>query len=209
MITSKCLAKMGIRGKGDLPMEMEKLVEQHEAIIGAKHGSIEWHERLKHVLEAYQYRHEELNKIDEFVKKTDEEMHFWISPGTISDRYIQLIQQFKRFATRHLITVKQFRDETVIWMKAMELTADMTSNASSHSEKNARLRGMIELIQDYIQRAMRADFDFGHSYYWWPDNGLFRSDYPTRKLMERIHQLEDEVKQLKGESSEVSEDAVF
>jgi hypothetical protein len=189
-------------------MNFQELVEMHESILGLK-SDAEIEQRAANVLAKYQYHYDELNKIEQFLHEKAQEHHYYTHPDTKSGRAKQIIYYFRDIATRHLTTVKQFRDETVIWMKALELIAEMVSNASSHAEKNARLRGMSELIQEYIQKAMKADFDFGHSYYWWPDNGLFKGDSPTRDLMRRIHELERENKRLSGETSEVSGEPEF
>jgi hypothetical protein len=76
----------------------------------------------------------------------------------------------------------------------------MTGNAGTHAEKNARLRGAIELLESAVEKLRHQHLEDLFSIYHWPD--VFRSDYPTRSLMERIHDLERQLKELQPSSNE-------
>jgi hypothetical protein len=74
---------------------------------------------------------------------------------------------------------------------------EMVGNGYTHQEKGARLRGMIELLEGNIEKLQNAQLDFTRTYWHWED--AFKSDFPTRELVRRIHELESEVETLKKE----------
>jgi hypothetical protein len=76
----------------------------------------------------------------------------------------------------------------------------MTGDPATHAEKNARLRGAIELLETAIEKLRYQNLESLFDIYRWPD--LFRSEWPTRRLMERIHDLERQVKDLQPQAQE-------
>lgn len=116
--------------------------------------------------------------------------------GTDEEKIAHIIQDYHDNAVRALNEVKYFRDDLQTYLRAVALVLDMVGNASSHREKNARLRGALELLESGIGRLRESTFEFTLGCRLL-SNDIFRSDYPTRQLLERIHALEDELKQLK------------
>lgn len=118
--------------------------------------------------------------------------------GSKAEKIRLIIRQYHDVAAGQLAHTKDFRDQMVLQLQAMKIVADMVGNGGTHAEKDARLRGLIEVIGGAIQTLMRTRFDIADTHPFWGEEDLFRSDYPTRNLMRRIHELEAEVKRLGG-----------
>jgi sugar phosphate isomerase/epimerase len=105
-----------------------------------------------------------------------------------------VIEEYRSQTVNALRAAKEFRDRMLVDLRALEMVLHMVSNASTHKEKDARLRGCIELIGGAFQRLEREQFEIAacnHPHF----DDVFRSDYPTRHYVERIRDLE---RQLEG-----------
>lgn len=148
--------------------------------------------------------HEVLLKVLAIIEKREEMLRplfHWsysdMESMTLERRLSNIIDRYERVAVANVDAAKSFRDEVLVFVKAWAMIADMTASASTHSEKNARLRGMIELLESAARKlyGMKFEMDSG----WWRHEDVFASDYPTLHYVQRIHELEDEVKRLKKE----------
>lgn len=127
--------------------------------------------------------------------------HAWI----FADNEVQsIIQGFVREGETRFNYVKslseRFRDDLHAWLRGMAICLDMVGNAGTHSEKNARLRGAIEVTEQTIQKVIDQRFNFDNPYWRWKDT--FASDFPTREILEQKHRLADEVQDLKRQLAE-------
>lgn len=102
---------------------------------------------------------------------------------------------------------KRFRDDMHAYFRALIIVLDMTGNASTHAEKNARLRGAIELLERMVEQLRGRDLEIIFSHYRWAD--AFASDFPTRRMMDRIHELESEIASLKQPPAAPEESAEY
>lgn len=97
--------------------------------------------------------------------------------------------------------MKSMLDNVIAHLRAMEIVAESVSDAGTHKEKDARLRGMIDVIGRAIQRATEFSYDFGHRH--WPTyRDLFKSDFPTREIMQELHNKDAEIKRLQIKAGE-------
>lgn len=141
---------------------------------------------------------EELDMLLAIMRKHEEVIrHSCYMPANI--RLERILNHYQHIASDALLGVRHFRDDVVVELRAMSLIVDMALNAGTHSEKNARLRGMTDLLESAIRKLREEEFKFSSAWYHWDD--VFRSDAPTRLLMNRIHELEAEVEALKLENS--------
>lgn len=146
----------------------------------------------------------ELAKVQAVVQEHEKERR--IGYGASLDKRISaIIRGYQDTAARGLSGAKSARDNMLTWLRAMALIAEMTENAGTHSEKNARLRGMIEMCETAIKRLSQMEFDFSKS--WWDWNDVFRSDYPVRHYMQRAHEAEREAEQLRERVAQLEEAA--
>ncbi|HET7210036.1 MAG TPA: hypothetical protein VFI95_25915 [Terriglobales bacterium] len=137
---------------------------------------------------------EQLAKLEEVVHRHEQRIRIYAG-GYLSDKVVTLINHYDSLATNALVGSKAFRDDVVIWLRAMSLIIDMAANAATHKEKNARLRGCIELCEASMQKLRQMEFDFQRTFYFLED--VFRSDYPVRHFVDRIHELERELEEAK------------
>ena len=139
---------------------------------------------------------EELRAIDDILQQHERLLRHYGPGDTLAERLKQVITHYQNGATRTVANVDQFRQDLLIQFRAFGLVVDMAGNASTHSEKNARLRGLAEMIATSVQQLREFKLDnFEVSLWSFPD--LFRTDFPTRSYVQRIHTLEDEITTLR------------
>ena len=141
-----------------------------------------------------------LDAIRDIVKEHEKVVR-WSYGADLDEKIRHVLRHYQDDTTNHLVAIKHFRDDVITWLRAMAIVADMTSQAATHAEKNARLRGMVEVVESAIKKLRDREIDFNMTWWQWPD--VFRSDYPTVHYVRRIHELEAQIKeleeQLKGE----------
>lgn len=118
--------------------------------------------------------------------------------GTPRERLDQLLNSMRQRELDAIAGCKAFRDDCINWLRAVSMIVESVGNASTHGEKAARCRGAVELVESAIDKLRRRNFDGPHSWQFWMDD-CFRSDYPTREFMRRIHELEDELASARSE----------
>jgi hypothetical protein len=137
-----------------------------------------------------------LAQLEQLVRTHEEEIGIGYG-GTLQYRLSRVLAHYQRTAVEALAEAKAFRDDLLVEFRALVLVTEMAGNASTHREKDARLRGLVELLEGATRRLREHEFGLAHGYgYFW--DSVFRSDYPTRHYVRRIHELEDEVKRLRG-----------
>lgn len=133
--------------------------------------------------------------IEEVIKEHSDRLRCYYC-GSDIERISHVINSYHDDASGALEQIKSFRDDLLTYLRAIALVVDMAANASTHREKNARLRGMVELLESAIDKLRKASFEFTLNHRW-ASYDIFRSDYPTRHLVDRIHELEDELRETK------------
>ncbi len=138
----------------------------------------------------------------EQIRKTidshEDQQHFKYC-GPLPERLKEVLAWYHNRTVQTIDGVRQFRDDLLIYFRALSLTLEMTGNASTHREKAARLRGAIEVIEHACEKLRREQFEFHHFWRGWPD--IFHSDYPQKEYLDRIHGLEQQVEDLKRQLS--------
>lgn len=139
-----------------------------------------------------EYLRKDKAAIEAILDKEEQRTHCGYA-GKFTDRVSYVIAHYRNLAEQVLENSKDFRNDTANWLRAMRIVADSVGSASTHAEKSARLRGMVEILDWATAKldSMEFTLQWAHD---WPD--LWRSDYPTRQYVDRIHQLEAQVKEL-------------
>lgn len=125
---------------------------------------------------------------------------------TIIDRAIRVMIVQHREHIDQLKAFQNFQSDVIGYLRALALVIESAANGGTHAEKDARFRGVIALLESSIDKVRNSHQSFVGSH-WWNTPDLFRSDYPVRPLLDRVHQLENELKKLKGTDSEASAEA--
>lgn len=148
-------------------------------------------------------KYERANKTLEEVMKVCQEhcekQSIHHSYNSIPDRVATVIREYEDIAGEALRASKGFRDRMATYFQSFGMVLAMVASASTHREKDARIRGCIELVETAIRKLEEERFDlslcdrprFDFAY-------LMRCDFPTRQFVERIHELEEQVKALQN-----------
>ena len=109
-----------------------------------------------------------------------------------------VLEDYRRWTRENIHRLKCFRDDVVVYLRAVGLIVDSIGNAGTHKEKNARIRGLIEHVEDAIQKLHneRADFEYPYCNRF-PD--LFRSDYSTRYFYDKLDEKDRAIDELKAQ----------
>lgn len=137
----------------------------------------------------------ELNKVVEEHETTVRCHH----ATRLDGRVRSLLENYRHQAAEGLRCMKQFRDDCIVFLRALDLSVCMVGNGATHAEKNARLRGMSEIIARVVSDLRTQEFELAYRHYNFPD--FFVSDYPSRAFVERIRALEYERDELKRQLS--------
>jgi hypothetical protein len=136
---------------------------------------------------------DELRDLDDAIREHEKLLRYYGPSDKLIDRFRQVVQHYQDSSIQTVLVVQQFRDDLLVQLRAFSLVVDMAGNASTHSEKAARLRGLSEMLETSIEKLRR--FEMNDTKLWqFPD--VFRSDYPTRAYLQRIHELEERIREL-------------
>lgn len=139
----------------------------------------------------------EIAGLDAELKEHEEEISTYYGAETRRLKLRGLLDYYRNAGANSIASAKHLRDEIVIELRALAIVAEMAGNGSTHHEKNARLRGLTEIIEGAIERLHNITFDAVRDHLWARES-LFRSDYPTRHYVAEIQRLQSDVKRLQA-----------
>lgn len=163
----------------DLASEIDKLtVERNE---------------LRMQLNVHSVRRDELQTL---LDKHMDKQRFYHNHGKLKDQLAEILVTYERQAENAIASGKAIVEDMCVYLRSFAMILDMVGNASTHREKDARLRGCVEMVESAIQ-ALRNEKERVTDLNWYGHPDIFRSDYPVREHKRRIYELENEVKRLK------------
>jgi hypothetical protein len=140
--------------------------------------------------------------ISTLLKELEDDAHTGYGSPLVADRIRFLVNHYRSQMVDALASAQEFRNTVVSQFRALAIVIATVGGAGTHREKDARLRGLDEIITASIDALNRMTFDaLGGTY--WPD--VFRSDFATRELLREKHQLRDEVKMLRQSLAEAQQ----
>jgi len=137
---------------------------------------------------------EALERVLEKFEKDEHVTHAY--HRTLNQRVEHMLRFYKDRAVNQMRGSKELRDDMLVYLRAMSMIVSQAENAGTHGEKNARLRGVIEMCETAISQLRKEEFNFNSNFYWRED--IFRSDYPVRYYIDKIHTLEHKLQELVG-----------
>lgn len=143
---------------------------------------------------------QQIEALKKLLEKHEDKLRWSYATPNVAERVAFVLERYQDQATKSLTASMRFRDELLVHFQALTMVAEMVGNGGTHHEKNARLRGLIEMLASAVKKMREFEFKFDSYYYRW--NDLFTVDYPVREYVDRIHELEREVKRLKSEVGE-------
>lgn len=138
-----------------------------------------------------------LQDVSNAIQKIASERRWHLGSNYLPDQITALVDHAGREGNNAVREMKSLLENLISHLRGMEIVVDMVGNASTHSEKNARLRGLAEVIQTAIKRATEFSYDFSWKH-WGNYNDLFKSDFPMRDVMQQLHQKDAEIKRLEA-----------
>lgn len=150
---------------------------------------------------------DQLTRIDAAMRKIENEIRYFYR-DSLDKRIEHAFAHHARQVENAAGHVQLFLTDLVVYLRAIALVADMVSHASTHSEKNARLRGLIEQIETAIQKVRESNFRFADDWYWSAPTDAFRSDYPTREYVQQLRDRDAEIKRLKIKCGEMDPEVI-
>lgn len=117
--------------------------------------------------------------------------------GRLSSMLASCVSQHEQTASAALAGAEQVRDDVLCYLRSVAFAIETaTCDHTSHAEKNARLRGILALLERHIQSLREEKFNFRDAL-WRRSPDLFAWREPERRLRERVRELEAEVAELR------------
>lgn len=124
---------------------------------------------------------------------------------TLADRVNRCADHYTRMAARAVSDSHTFKDSTVSWLRGVAINAQAVSWATTHHEKDARLRGLIEVIETAIAKIDELRVTDRLSSWNGVVDSWMKSDFPTREMRRRILDQQKEIERLKQKAGEATE----
>lgn len=115
---------------------------------------------------------------------------------TLASKVQRVVDHYTRMAASSVSNARSFKDDILTWLRAMAINAESVSWAGTHQEKNARLRGLVEVIERACKDVNEMRLEDRNSWGSYT-NDWMKSDFPVREYKSRIYELERENQQLK------------
>lgn len=116
---------------------------------------------------------------------------------TLAEQIQRCIDHYTRMAANAVGDAHEFKDSVVAWLRGMAISAQSVSWASTHAEKDARLRGLIEVIETAISNINEKRVNDRLSSWRGVVDSWGKSDFPTREMRRRILDQQEEIERLK------------
>lgn len=120
---------------------------------------------------------------------------------TVSEKIENLIDRYKSIADNVNTNAIEFQREFEVWLRAQAMVVEMTGKAVSEDEKNARLRGLLELIEDAVGKLKKHQFDLTLNDL--NTVGFCKTEFPVRELMRKNEKLEARCKELEEKLNKI------
>lgn len=127
------------------------------------------------------------------IEEQENKLHHHYGSFGAADRLRYIFRNLERKAEQSQFAYHHLKEDMLVWARAVGLAANMAANGGTHREINARMRGLIEMIESAVTAIRDAKEDERHGFYGAHVPDVFRSDYPVREHLRRIHELEREL----------------
>lgn len=128
-------------------------------------------------------------ELHSFVKDHEQRISICF-PGTAVQRAERICEHYHTKALRSMSTTQMFQQDLLTNIRALSLVANSVGSASTHGEKNARLRGLIEILEGAYTKVSNWKIEMQSSQPPWAYDSIFQADYPARHYIRRIEELE-------------------
>lgn len=114
--------------------------------------------------------------------------------------YVSTVLIRKRdMVTNTVVKSREFQQDVLTFMRAFVMTLEMVASASTHAEKAARLRGLMELVESAARKIREKQFRETETWSYSMSDDVFRCDYPVRHFIDKAREAEARAKALEEE----------
>ena len=121
---------------------------------------------------------------------------------TLAERIQRCVDHYTRMAATAVSDAHSFKDGVVAWLRGIAINAQSVSWAATHHEKDARLRGLIEVVEGAITEINKQRLQDRLSAWNGVVDSWSKSDFPTREMRRKILDQEAEIKRLREKVGE-------
>jgi hypothetical protein len=138
-------------------------------------------------------------RLDALIGEHERDLHSAYATDDPIQALAHVLREYQRNTADALLDLQRFQTDMVRWLQALAIVAQMVSNASTHTEKNARMRGLVEVIESALSKVRDYDYKlerFNRRGY--QTDHLFANDYPVRYFKDRAEEAERKLKELEA-----------
>lgn len=178
----------------------ERLQDIFHANTSAINGEIvlrsdNFNEVVAIILESQSNQLEEAKEAIKFLIDREEKTRRHYSSYTLLDRLQNHIADEERNAQSAIADKKRLIEDATVYFRSVIMISESIGMASTHAEKSARLRGLIELLNSAIsklrQEQQESLLNNWEHFHW----GY--SDYPYKRILENYSDLQRENDRMK------------
>ena len=142
-------------------------------------------------------------KIKDIIKRHSNSIHVHYS-GDESEQIASILNHYERLAASAISNRKTLIDDALVYFRSVTMLFESVGMASTHAEKSARLRGLIELLQSAIKKLKNEKEE--ELLNNWHFMSWDYSQYPYQSVLEKYGRMKAEHEELKkklsGDSNE-------
>lgn len=144
------------------------------------------------------YEAEQLQAVERVVKNHQQRIHI-THCGQISDQIASILEHYHDKALRSMSHTDQFQQELLVNFRALALVANSAAEGHTHGEKNARLRGLISMLEGAYDKISKWRIGVQSTLPPWSYEPVFQANYPAQHYLRRISDLEAHLAKVTGE----------
>jgi hypothetical protein len=138
------------------------------------------------------------DRLEKFVRQHEEKQHVRYF-GEMIERAVAIVEHYHSKAVQSMGHTELFQQELLVNLRALALVANSVADGHTHGEKNARLRGLISMIETAYHKISKWRIEVQSSLPIWSYEDVFRADYPAQHYLNRISDLEAALAKATGE----------
>lgn len=142
------------------------------------------------------------NAVSQFEQRMQSDGGWRYGGEPLPDRVTRIVDFYTRMAARSVEKATEMKVALIAWLRGASINAQAVSFAATHREKDARLRGLIEVIEHAIGELNKSDIVTSATQWDGNVDSWARSDFPTRQLVREIQDLQAEVNRLRSLAGE-------
>jgi hypothetical protein len=139
-----------------------------------------------------------IEKINEVIKRHEKSLHCYRC-GDEAEKIASIINDYERTAASEIAKRKVLIEQTLVYFQSVGMLCETVGMASTHGEKSARLRGLIELLNSAIGKLREEQtenlLENWRSFSW----GF--GTYPYQSIIRKYDELKQENEFLKSKLS--------